>query len=354
MNSRKRVQNFFAREKNDRVPINYLYNPGINQKLMDHFNISTPLDLKRALNVDFCDSGVTYTGKPLFPSKEGHSVNPIDGTIRKYIKTEYGGYWECCDFLLEFAEEEEIAALPTPNLDDYNYEEATAIAKERSKEFSLCVGHPGMGCWINTNGFQRGMEQTFVDIATEDPAGILLAERRFNIELQTTERFLEKAGKYIDFMWIGEDLGTQHTPLISLDSYRKIIKPWHQKFIDLANVYNLPVMVHTCGSSSWVYEDFIEMGVTAVDTLQPEATNMNPQYLKDNFGGRLSFHGCISTAGPVAYGTPNEVEKNVKETLEIMKPNYEYAFAPTHQLQDNSPLENVLRMYDCALKYGSY
>ena len=30
-------------------------------------------------------------------------------------------------------------------------------------------------------------------------------------------------------------------------------------------------MIHTCGSSSWAYEDFIEMGIDAVDTLQPEA-----------------------------------------------------------------------------------
>lgn len=63
--------------------------------------------------------------------------------------------------------------------------------------------------------------------------------------------------------------------------------------MDLAKAYNLPVMIHTCGSSSWVYEDFIEMGINGVDTLQPEAANMSPRYLKDPFGGRLFFHGCI-------------------------------------------------------------
>jgi len=62
-------------------------------------------------------------------------------------------------------------------------------------------------------------------------------------------------------------------------------------------------MIHTCGSSSWAYEDFIEMGITVVDTLQPEAKDMAPEYLKKTFGGRLAFHGCISTAGPVASGT---------------------------------------------------
>jgi len=31
-----------------------------------------------------------------------------------------------------------------------------------------------------------------------------------------------------------------------------------------------------------------------------------------------------------------------------------YALAPTHQLQDNSPTENVVAMYDAAKKYGAY
>jgi uroporphyrinogen-III decarboxylase len=56
-------------------------------------------------------------------------------------------------------------------------------------------------------------------------------------------------------------------------------------------------------------------------------------------------HGCISTAGPVAYGTEQETINSVRETLEIMKPGGGYAFAPTHELQDNSPVENVVAMY---------
>ena len=57
-------------------------------------------------------------------------------------------------------------------------------------------------------------------------------------------------------------------------------------------------------------------GITAADTLQPEAANMAPAYLKETFGDRMCFHGCISTAGPLAFGTPEQVRENVRETLE--------------------------------------
>ena len=96
------------------------------------------------------------------------------------------------------------------------------------------------------------------------------------------------------------------------------------------------------------------MGIDAVDTLQPEAKNMSPRYLVDHFGGRLSFHGCISTAGELATGTPEDVAKTVAETIEIMRPTHSYMIAPTHMIQDNSPLENVLTFYEKAAELGRY
>jgi len=201
------------------------------------------------------------------------------------------------------------------------------------------------------------MEQVFVDIASDNPAGLLLIDRFLDIEFEVTRRALEKTektGRMVDFMWIGEDLGSQNAPLISMNLFRKHIKPRHKRFIDLAKSYNLPVMMHTCGSSSWAYEDYIEMGVNVMDTLQPEAKEMSPAYLKKNFGGRLAFHGCISTAGPLAYGTEQDVICNLKETLDIMMPGGGYCMSPTHFLQDNTPVENVIALYNAVKKYGQY
>jgi uroporphyrinogen decarboxylase len=113
-------------------------------------------------------------------------------------------------------------------------------------------------------------------------------------------------------------------------------------------------MIHSCGSSSWAFEDFIDMGIAAVDTLQPEAKDMAPAYLKSRYGDRLAFHGCISTAGSVVTGTPGDVAGEVRRTLEIMMPGGGYAFSPTHMLQDNSPVENVAAMYETVHSVGRY
>jgi len=77
--------------------------------------------------------------------------------------------------------------------------------------------------------------------------------------------------------------------------------------------------------------------------------------LKEHFGGRLCFRGCISTAGPLAFGTVDEVRQNAKDTLmKIMMNGYGYHFAPTHAIQDNTPTENVIAMYQAAHEFGVY
>jgi uroporphyrinogen decarboxylase len=95
------------------------------------------------------------------------------------------------------------------------------------------------------------------------------------------------------------------------------------------------------------------MGNKGADTLQPEAANMAPAELAERFGSRLMFHGCISKA-KIAAMNVEEVENEVCEILRIMMPNYGYCFAPTHMIQDNTPIENILAMYRVAREMGRY
>ncbi|MEK6571912.1 MAG: uroporphyrinogen decarboxylase family protein [Bacteroidota bacterium] len=356
MTSKERVLTTLASQVPDRVPGNYDANAGVDRRLKEHFGLA-PEDsegLRQALGVDFRGVSAPYCGPRLHQDIPERGVRVDDwGIHRVWVEHGTGGYWDYCDFPLRDADEETIANWPMPSPDDHDYS-GVREACRRYKQYAVYVGDPGLGCIINTAGFFRGMEQVFVDLITDDPAGLLLIDRFLQIQLEVARRTLEAADGNIDFMWIGEDLGAQDSPLISMELLRKRILPRHKPFLDLAASYGLPVMMHTCGSSSWAYEEYIKMGLKAVDTLQPEAKNMSPEYLKHTFGGRLAFHGCISTAGPVAFGRPDDVIAYCRKTLEIMMPGGGYCFAPTHQLQDNSPTENVIAMYEAAHKYGRY
>jgi len=356
MTPKERVLTAFSNSVPDRVPINYMANGGIDRRLKEHFGLR--LDdaegLRQALSVDFRGVDVPYRGPRLHQDIPERGVLVDDwGIHRRWIEHETGGYWDYCDFPLQNATEAQIAKWPMPSPNDFDYSRVSDFC-ECNRAYAISAGSPGQADVIDKGGMLRGMERTLIDLIDDDEPGMLLTRRRTSIQLEILRRTLNAAAGAIDFLWMGEDLGTQIAPLISLDLYRKTIRPVHQQFVDLAKSFDIPVMIHTCGSSSWAYEDFLEMGITVVDTLQPEATNMAPEYLKKKFGGRLAFHGCISTAGPVAKGTVEQTVACCRETLEIMMPGGGYCFAPTHQLQDNSPTENVVAMYDAARKYGQY
>ncbi|MEX0330974.1 MAG: uroporphyrinogen decarboxylase family protein [Puniceicoccaceae bacterium] len=354
MTSKERVKLAFSHQEPDRVPIDYLCNPGIDARLKAHFGLKAEDDegLREALGVDFRNVEAPFIGPERFSPVEGRRIDEW-GIRTRWIEHSSGGYWDYCDFPLEEAELDEIMSWPIPEPDDFDYD-ALVEQCRRWKDYYLMLGNPGVGDFINSTGMLRTMEVVLMDLFEGAEETLALLDRRLDLQLQMLERCLDKARGGIDMLWIGDDLGTQIAPILSLELFRQHLRPRHQKLVDLAKSYGAEVMVHSCGSSSWAFDDFIEMGIGVIDTLQPEAKNMDPAYLKSRYGEQLSFHGCISTAGPVVDGTVEEVVGDVRDKLDILMPGGGYALAPTHQLQDNSRTENVIALYETARTYGRY
>ena len=355
MTAKERVLKTFNLERTDRVTIGYEANAAVHRRFSEALGIPDH-DMEKtyqALGVDYRSIPVRYIGPELFRAPEGRRVNPVEGCVMRWVEHETGGYWDFCDFPLKDATDEMFDAFPVPNPDDFDFDLAERFCAAHSA-YALYLGGPGDPDIINSNGRIMGMEDILCHLMLGDEAALRFVRRRAAMQLGVMERMLRRLKGKVDFLWLGEDLGTQIAPMVSLELFRAQIRPIHQQFVDLAGAYHIPTIVHTCGSSSWAYEDFIEMGVRGVDTLQPEAKNMDPRYLKEHFGGRLCFRGCISTAGPLAYGTAEETARVCRQTLEIMMPGYGYHFAPTHSIQDNTPVENLFAMYNTAHQYGVY
>lgn len=354
LTSKQRVKRTFQRQEADRVPIDYSANPEIDHALKAHYGLDVKDNegLKRALGVDFRSVWVSYKGPVLHAEVPGRQID-YWGIRRAWIEHEAGGYWDYCDWPLREATLEQIEAWPMPAIEDFDFS-GVPEACERFKDYCIAAGGAGFPDIINSNGMLRTMEQVLVDLITDDEAGIRLIEKRDNIKYEYIKRTLEAGKGKIDMLWMGEDLGTQIAPILSLELFRKQIRPRMQRYVDLAKRFEIPAMIHCCGSSSWAFDDFIDMGISVVDTLQPEAMNMAPAYLKKRYGHGLAFHGMISTAGPLAYGTVEDVVQTVRSTLNTMMPGGGYALAPTHQIQSNSPVENVVAMYEVGRREGVY
>ncbi|MBC7092268.1 MAG: uroporphyrinogen-III decarboxylase-like protein, partial [Nitrososphaeria archaeon] len=97
---------------------------------------------------------------------------------------------------------------------------------------------------------------------------------------------------------------------------------------------------------------FINIGVDVIDPLQPECNNL--RRVKELYGKKLAFHGCISVQRTLAFGTVKDVENEVISVINIMDKNGGYILSPAHKIDLHMPIENILSLYDFAKKYGVY
>ncbi|MCC7495479.1 MAG: hypothetical protein IT204_24225 [Fimbriimonadaceae bacterium] len=356
MTSKERVLTAIAHREPDRVPLNYLANPEITVGLWDHYGLThgDHEGLLQRLGVDFRSVGPRYIGPPL-PDLGPDRRQGLWGTIVRRIGHGTGEYWDYAEFLLkEVQTAAEVDAFPwIPSPDHFDYSVIPAqIAHHRDK--CIVLGGAGTPDLLNGSGMVMGTERVLLGLALEDEALNRLFDLRTQFHVEFTARSLEAAAGGADLLWMGEDLGSQKGPLISMDTFRRVIRPRHEQVLAVGKQAGLPVMLHSCGSTRRFMDELIDMGVDVLDTLQPEAAEMDPADLKANVGDRLAFHGMISTAGMVAYGTVAETIAEVTARLETMMPGGGYCLAPTHALQSNSPIVNVVAMYETAARVGVY
>jgi uroporphyrinogen decarboxylase len=118
---------------------------------------------------------------------------------------------------------------------------------------------------------------------------------------------------------------------------------------ELAHKYDLKLLLHTCGNVLQLIPRFIDLGVDILDPIQPEATGMDPVYLKREFGSSLCFRGGISAQQILAKSSRQEVVDETRRVLDILAPGGGYILSPGHPvLQDDIPVENIITMYDTA------
>ena len=154
MTSKQRVRAALACRVPDRVPINYMANPGIDLRLKEHFGLAgdDSEGLRQVLGVDFRGVGAPYKGPRLHAEIPGRHVDALWGVRTRYIANDSGGYWDYCDFPLQDVDEAAVAAWPMPSPDDFDYSGVAAACRERAR-YAVHVGNPGLGCVITPRAF---------------------------------------------------------------------------------------------------------------------------------------------------------------------------------------------------------
>jgi uroporphyrinogen decarboxylase len=220
----------------------------------------------------------------------------------------------------------------------------------RETDYAVVLNMPG-GI-VHQAQFLRGFEDWFTDLVANQPFCQALMERLADLWIEMARDEFDAVGDHVDICFYGDDMAFQDGPMMSMDLYRKMIKPHHARlFSYIRSRTSAKIVYHTCGSVVHLIPDLIGMGVNALNPVQTSAKGMDTQRLKREFGKDLCFWGAIDTQRVLPFGTPDQVRAEVRRRIEDLAPGGGYVLCAVHNIQADVSPENICAMYEAALGY---
>ena len=199
---------------------------------------------------------------------------------------------------------------------------------------------------VHTAQYLRGFEDWYLDLGQNHELFRGLMQAITEVLVELNHRTLAEVGDLIDIVAFGDDVGLQDRPVCSLPMYRQLIRPAHERVVETIHAHTrAKILYHTCGSVYRYIEDFISIGIDALNPIQVRAKNMEPERLKREFGGRIVFWGGIDSQHVLPHGSPQDVADEVRRIFGILGTGGGYVLAAVHNIQPDVPPENILAMF---------
>jgi uroporphyrinogen decarboxylase len=361
MDSRQRVMRAVAHREPDRVPIDFWALSEVGARLRSHLGLPSQEDLLKYLHVDLrVIQGPSFVGQEMAARADG-SVQDLWGVWRKpqaVGRAEVSGtYMEVSESPLagatSVAEIEAYPGWPSPDSWDYSHVhqgcaecQGYAVVNAGDRKDRTAQLKPAM--------YLRGIEQFLADMQDDPAIAEAIIAKIVHYFLAYNRCVFEAARGKIDIFMMGDDFGMQQGPIVSPAMWRRYFSEGFRQFIDLAHSYGIKVMHHTCGSVRALIPDFIEAGLDVLQSIQPRAAGMDLAELKREFGRNLCFHGSIDIQRTLPFGTPDDVREEVRQRMQAGKPGGGFIIGPAHNIQFDTPTDNILAMYEACLEYGAY
>lgn len=200
--------------------------------------------------------------------------------------------------------------------------------------------------------FLRGFEDWFADLVADPGFFHALMEKLADLWIEMARDELEAVGDNVDICFYGDDMAFQDGPMMSMDHYRRMIKPHHQRLFGyIRSRTGAKIVYHTCGSVMHLIPDLLEMGVDALNPVQVSAKGMDSRTLKREFGKEISFWGAVDTQRVLPFGSPQDVAAEVRRRIDDLAAGGGYVLCAVHNIQADVPPANICAMYDTAREY---
>jgi len=354
MTSRERVRTAFAFREPDRVPAWMGASPEFRELARRRLGLDSDEALSLHIGDDFRRVHARYAG-PAERSLDAHFSGP-GVTSRTPFGIERHGYGYGQPLAHPLAE-----ARSPADLDAFPWPDPLWMDVSRVRDDALGWGGRFAVLGGDWSPYYHdaidllGMERLMTAMIDDPPLVDAVLERVLDYYVAVSRRIFEAAADALDIFFIGNDFGTQCGPIVGEKLFKRFFLPPLERLVRLGHEFGLKVMLHCCGGFAPVIPAMIEIGLDALQSLQPDARGMDPAALKAAFGGRIVLNGCLDTHHLLIDGTPDLVRAGTREILKIMMPGGGYVASPSHDyLLPETPVDNVLALYEAVRLYGAY
>ena len=346
----------------DRVPIDFWSSRGLERSLgldslaaRDAFLDDHDVDLRYI-------EGPRYIGPPLRSWPDGTSED-IWGVRRvtKPVVVAYGreDYSEVSVSPLSAAETvedvERYDHWPSPDWFDYSVLAGQCETIRSGGRTVVFMGDRlNRVAQLKPAMYLRGVEQILLDMALRPKLVDAIVGKIRAFYVAYLARILEAARGKLDIVLTGDDFGSQRGPLISPAMWVEYLGDGFEQYVSLAKQAGIRVAHHTCGSVRPIIPLMMARGLDILQSIQPEAAAMDARALKAAHGDRLSFHGGISIQRTLPHGDPDDVRRTVRTVFEALAPGGGYIACTSHNIQADTPLENVTALLRAYHDFGRY
>jgi len=101
-----------------------------------------------------------------------------------------------------------------------------------------------------------------------------------------------------------------------------------------------------------VIPDLIAIGMDVLNPVQWRCAGMDRAGLKRDFGDQIIFHGGVDNQQTLPFGSVEDVRQEVRDNLRILGAGGGYILSPCHNIQNITPIENILAMYETGYEEG--
>ena len=347
MTPRERWLALLNRQTPDRIPTDYQATEEVTARLRRDLGCADDETLYRRLHID-----ARRIVEPVWNRHADlHPNADMWGIVYRSVSYGSGSYLE--PEMLPLAHAESVADVHAhrwPSCDEFDYHAVTSVI-ERDDGFRAI--HAGCYEPFLLYGYLRGLQTSMEDLALRPEITDAILGHIFDFYDEHHRRIFEAGLGRIDTTFVAEDLGSQAGPLISLAMYRRFLLPNQIKMAELARSFGVHVMYHTDGAARVFLPDLIDrVGIEILNPIQWRCPGMEREKLVADFGGRIIFHGSIDNQQTLPFGTPDDVAREVRESIEIYR-SARWICGPCHNLQPVSPTENIVALYEAAHQWGA-